>query len=149
MLPLELTELRGAFTDTECIPGWMDRAGDSGVEFSDEGPPTLLSVVVDCCVEEWWKSSSELVVLLRLFAVTEGDLFIYTSSASWKFGWKMEIETKVILIILVIFQSWSRTRHGAQKEEIACGKKNQCFPCFLFCCSSKIKQNHTKQTSWV
>lgn len=74
-LTLELTEVRelwGASVDAVCVPRWVDRAGDEGVELSDDGPPTLSTVVVLPCVERWWGGFRELVVRRGLFAVTEG-----------------------------------------------------------------------------
>lgn len=47
----------------------MDRTVDEGVELSDDGPPTVPTVVVLPCVEEGF---GELVVSRGLFAVTEG-----------------------------------------------------------------------------
>lgn len=54
-------------------------------------------------------------------AVTEGiDLFIHHRQTGS--GRKTELETEVILIILVVLRSWSQTCHAAQKEELVFGK---------------------------
>lgn len=154
-LTLELTEVRelwGASVDAEWVPRWVDRTGDEGVELSDDGPPTLPTVVVLPCVEKWWRGFSELVVRRGLFTVREGiHLFIY-----WSLTWpqsvkKMEIKTELILIILIVF-SVSGLWPLAQKEELFYEKNLRTFLVFCFVVPRKLNgtlQNSTKQSSRV
>lgn len=104
-LTLEVRELWGASVDAECVPRWVDITGDEGVELSDDGPPTLTTVVVLPCVEKRWGGFGELVVRRGLFAVTEGIYWLIDWSLTWpRSVKKMEIKTELILIILVVFQ---------------------------------------------
>lgn len=149
-LTLEVRELWGASVDAECVSRWVDITGDEGVELSDDGPPTLPTVVVLPCVEKWWGGFGELVVRRGLFAVTEGIYLLIDWSLTWPRSVKKNGNKNWTDIDNIGCFSVSGLWPLARKEELFHEKNLSTFLVFCFVVPPKLSgtlQNSTKQSS--